>query len=71
MASPSRSWRILMAAEMEVKEQTMRRREGSGEKEFSGVMRDIWAFMASREEGWKRDRSRRSVIRRVFEGGEG
>lgn len=56
---------------MEVKEQTMRRREGSGENEFSGVMRDIWAFMASREEGWKRDRSRRSVIRRVFEGGEG
>lgn len=46
-----------MAAGMDVKEQTMRRREGSGEKEFRGVMRDIWALMASREEGWKSDRS--------------
>lgn len=49
----------------------MRRRDGSGEKEFRGATEVIWLRIASREEGWKRMRSFRSVMRRVFEGGVG
>lgn len=49
----------------------MRRRDGSGENEFRGATEVIWLRIASREEGWKRMRSFRSVIRRVLEGGDG
>lgn len=49
----------------------MRRREGSGEKELRGATAVILARMASREGGWKRVRSWRLVIRRVFVGGVG
>lgn len=49
----------------------MRRRDGSGEKEFRGATEVICLRIASREEGWKRTRSFKSVIRRVFEGGDG
>lgn len=49
----------------------MRRREGSGEKEFRAATEVIWLRIASRDEGWKRYRSFKSVMRRVFEGGDG
>lgn len=49
----------------------MRRSEGSGEKEFRGATEVIWARMESRDDGWKRWRSCRSVISRVFVGGVG
>lgn len=49
----------------------MRRREGSGEKEFSGATAVSWERMVSRAAGWKRCRSFSSVIRRVLEGGDG
>lgn len=60
-----------MASASEWNEQTMRRKEGSGEKEFNRAITVIWARIASREDGWKRTRSFRSVIKRVFDGGEG
>lgn len=53
------------------KEQTMRRRDGSGEKELRRATEVIWLRIASRDAGWKRMRSFRSVMRRVFEGGDG
>lgn len=49
----------------------MRRREGSGEKEFRAANTRIWLRMVSRDVGWKRTRSFRSVIKRVFDGGVG
>lgn len=49
----------------------MRRKDGSGEKEFNGAIDSICERMAAREEGWKRVRSLRSVIKRVLVGGEG
>lgn len=49
----------------------MRRKEGSGEKEFRRATTVIWLRIASRDDGWKRIRSFRSVIKRVFEGGVG
>lgn len=49
----------------------MRRRDGSGEKELRGATEVIWWRIVSGEEGWKRMRSFNSVIRRVFEGGDG
>lgn len=60
-----------MASASEWKEQTMRRKDGSGEKEFKRAITVICARIASREDGWKRKRSLRSVIKRVFEGGVG
>lgn len=60
-----------MASSVERKEQTIRRREGRGEKEFSGATAVIWARIEASDVGWKRKRSCRSVIRSVFEGGEG
>jgi hypothetical protein len=60
-----------MASLSEWKEQMMRRKEGSGEKEFRRATTVIWLRMASSEEGWKRMRSWSSVIRRVLEGGVG
>lgn len=49
----------------------MRRRDGSGEKELREATEVIWLRIVSREEGWKRMRSFNSVIRRVFDGGDG
>lgn len=46
----------------------IRRRDGSGEKEFRGADEAIWLRMWLREGGWKMEGSRRSVKRRVFEG---
>lgn len=60
-----------MASSTVVKEQTMRRKDGSGEKELRGAVADIWALRVSMAGGWKRSRSWRSVISRVFDGAEG
>lgn len=49
----------------------MRRKEGSGEKEFRAATEVIWLRIASRDDGWKRYRSFKSVMRRVFDGGDG
>ena len=49
----------------------MRRRDGSGENEFRATRAVIWLRISSREVGWNRTRSFRSVIRSVFEGGDG
>lgn len=49
----------------------MRRRDGSGEKEFRAARTRIWLRIASRDLGWNRTRSFRSVINSVFEGGVG
>lgn len=49
----------------------MRRREGSGEKEFKGATEVIVSRILLIKGGWKRVRSRRLVIRRVFVGGVG
>lgn len=49
----------------------MRRREGSGEKEFRGATEVIVSRILLIKGGWKRVRSRRLVIRRVFVGGVG
>ena len=49
----------------------MRRRDGSGEKELRRATEVIWLRIASRDAGWKRMRSLRSVMRRVLEGGDG
>ena len=49
----------------------MRRREGSGEKAFSGTTEVIVSRILLRDEGWKRARSWRLVIKRVFVGGVG
>lgn len=56
---------------MDVKEQTIRRSEGRGEKELRGVMAFIPERISARDAGWKSLRSLRLVIRRVFVGGEG
>jgi hypothetical protein len=45
--------------------------DGRGEKEFRGATAVIRARISSREGGWNRIRSCRSVIRSVFEGGVG
>lgn len=60
-----------MASSTVRNEQTMRRKDGRGENEFSGAVAVMWALMESRELGWKSERSLRSVIRRVFDGGDG
>lgn len=60
-----------MASSTEWNEQTIRRREGSGEKEFRGATDSISLRMVASEAGWKRTISWRSVIRRVFDGGLG
>lgn len=62
---------MAIASASEWKEQTMRRRDGSGEKELRGTMDVIWLRIASREEGWKRIRSLRPVISSVLDGGVG
>lgn len=49
----------------------MRRREGSGEKELRRATVVIWVRILSRDAGWKRMRSFKSVMRRVFDGGDG
>lgn len=60
-----------MASSTVRNEQTMRRKDGRGENEFSGAVAVMWALIESRELGWKSERSFRSVIRRVFDGGDG
>jgi hypothetical protein len=62
---------MVVASSIVVKEHTMRRREGSGENEFNGTTVVIAVRISSRDLGWKRRRSWRSVIRRVFDGGVG
>lgn len=49
----------------------MRRMDGRGENEFSRARTVIWLRIASSEEGWKRIMSWSSVIRSVFDGGDG
>lgn len=49
----------------------MRRREGSGEKEFRGATEEMVSRILLRDGGWKRVRSWRLVMRRVFVGGVG
>lgn len=49
----------------------MRRKEGSGEKEFKRATTVIWLRMASSEDGWKRTMSSSSVMMRVLEGCDG
>lgn len=49
----------------------MRWRDGNGEKEFSGAMAVICARMAASDSCEKSSRSRKSVRRRVFDGGDG
>lgn len=62
---------MVVASEIVGKEQTMRRSEGRGENEFRGATEAIWVRISSSDCGWKRRRSWRSVIRRVFDGGVG
>lgn len=50
------------------KEQMIRRRDGSGEKEFRGAVLWSWARIWSREIGWKRVGLLSWVINSVFEG---
>lgn len=57
-----------IASESLWKEQIIRLREGSGEKEFRGADEAIWLRMWSSDGGWKIEGSRRSVKRRVFDG---
>lgn len=64
-------WRTRTASSVEWKEQTIRRSEGRGEKELSGAMSFILERMVARDEGWKMCKSLRSVIKRVFDGGDG
>lgn len=49
----------------------MRRNDFRGEKEWRGVWLEMRVRIWRREVGWKIEGSRRLVIRRVFEGGEG
>jgi len=62
---------MVVASAVLWKEQTIRRMEGSGEKEFRGALADIWERISSSAGGWKMWRSWRSVIKRVFDGGVG
>jgi len=61
----------VVASVAEWKEQTIRRRDGSGEKELKGATAVILLRISSNEDGWKRMRLFRSVIRSVFVGGDG
>lgn len=49
----------------------MRRKDGSGEKEFRGAMEVMSSRIEVNEDGWKRKRSWRSVMRSVLDGGDG
>ena len=53
------------------KEQTIRRKDGRGENEFRGAIEEISERIVARVDGWKRERSWRSVIRSVLDGGVG
>lgn len=56
---------------MDENEQTIRLKEGRGEKEFRGAVAVIRERMSARDAGWKSLISLSLVIRRVFDGGEG
>lgn len=61
----------MIASSTEVNEQTMRRKDGSGEKELRAAVSVIWDLSVSIAGGWNKVRSSRSVTRRVFVGGDG